>query len=476
MSDFETQLHTEACKVKMLASEKRELKARVVSFMEYHPRAEKVGAERAQAYIASQPYSLFSIKSRYFGYGFGVVALLVFVVLPTVAERAVPGDVLYPIKVNVNEEIRGTLAFSTTEKIEWETERMERRIAEVRLLASEGKLTDQVEEEAAKAVKAHADAAQDGINKLRETDADEATFAEVAFTSALAVQSYVLDADQHTSSSSAAATDELVTIVKAAQETATAAKGTTTPSFAKVSARLEAETTRAYELFASLDDVVNEIERNEIERRLADIERKVERGYAEQEEAEVSAILVSDKLLTALADTRKLISFMSGIDVRDSVSIDTLVPIEMTDAEQHVMVAEQMKIVAATVRAVELALTDADLNAGVREKLVFGQTLLAELSAQYSEAQEDENLELMVEAAVEASEFASDLRMMANIEISDHMFDDGNASSTPVTADTASTTDMGATTTTNRATTTDAEDGTQTAKSTTTTTDTEAGL
>ena len=51
---------------------------------------------------------------------------------------------LYLVKVHFNEEIRSTLALSPYEKVAWETKRIERRIAEARLLASEGNLTDEL--------------------------------------------------------------------------------------------------------------------------------------------------------------------------------------------------------------------------------------------------------------------------------------------------------------------------------------------
>ena len=46
------------------------------------------------------------------------------------AEGAVPGDALYPIKVSVNEEVRDLVAFSPEAKADWETRRLERRLAE----------------------------------------------------------------------------------------------------------------------------------------------------------------------------------------------------------------------------------------------------------------------------------------------------------------------------------------------------------
>jgi hypothetical protein len=57
------------------------------------------------------------------------------------AENAVPGDLLYPIKTQVNEEVRAALAISPEAKAAWEAKRAERRLEESEKLAETGKLT-----------------------------------------------------------------------------------------------------------------------------------------------------------------------------------------------------------------------------------------------------------------------------------------------------------------------------------------------
>ena len=57
------------------------------------------------------------------------------------AEGSLPGDVLYPIKVHVNERVRGTFSFSPKTKAEWEAKRGERRLDEVEQLAVNGRLS-----------------------------------------------------------------------------------------------------------------------------------------------------------------------------------------------------------------------------------------------------------------------------------------------------------------------------------------------
>ena len=65
---------------------------------------------------------------------------------------------------------------------------MNRRIAEARLLESEGRLTDEVEAEVAQAVRTHTQNAQREIENLREFDAEEAAIASIEFDSNLEAQ------------------------------------------------------------------------------------------------------------------------------------------------------------------------------------------------------------------------------------------------------------------------------------------------
>src|SRR3989344_80686 len=51
------------------------------------------------------------------------------------AEGALPGDLLYPVKIAINEEIRGAVVLSAGERAKWESERLTRRLEEAEELA-----------------------------------------------------------------------------------------------------------------------------------------------------------------------------------------------------------------------------------------------------------------------------------------------------------------------------------------------------
>lgn len=76
----------------------------------------------------------------------GALALIVFFFSVTAivfaSSSSLPGDLLYPIKVNVIEPIKGSTAITQAAKIEWEAEKANTRLQEAEDLSKEGKLND----------------------------------------------------------------------------------------------------------------------------------------------------------------------------------------------------------------------------------------------------------------------------------------------------------------------------------------------
>lgn len=349
MSRFNEQLKKQADSLKLSWAEKRDLRSRLVSYMEYHPLPQEL--RTSQLSSAKTPFTRIAFfRSVYTHRTATAFVVMLLASVPFVAERAVPGDVLYPIKVSFNEEVRSTLTRSPYEKVEWETERLERRLAEARLLAREGKLTPEVEHEVAEAVKLHSDEAQKGIASLRESDSDEAALAEIAFSSALDVQSEMLEGHS----------DALVGAVDAAREVAEASQETNKPSYAKLLARIELESTNAYELFDTVAEQASEQEREDIERKLRDIKRSVTNAIRLEKLGTTGEAVQT--LTTALADTRKVISFMTNLDVRESVSIDELIPANVTDEERRALLQTRIDEIKALDVVIRNRIVDVDIN------------------------------------------------------------------------------------------------------------------
>jgi len=511
MKRFSEQFNKKASGLKLRATERRELRNRLVSYLEYHPLPSELRQKKtkAEAATTSKPVSIVSESFKVVTFNFsmirnfaGVMTILLVVAVPFVAERAVPGDVLYPVKVQFNEEVRSSLSPSPYAQVEWETERLERRLAEARLLASEGKLTEAVEAEVAEAVKEHSDNAKANIAKIRETDEDEAAIAEIAFASALAVQSEVLEGQveketgEETQEGSGRSVAVLAGVVAEEQREAEATGAEATPSYEKLLARVEQETTRAYELFASVSSVASTEEEADIDRRLGDIERKIteanslrtadvveeveeteegelaedvsdvvteeeltettpevseiaeesttepEEPAAEPEEsaseedvdvaeeapesAEVDEVSETDVveeeteaagevvleeaaaielLRQALADTRKLISFMTNIDVRENVTIEELVPVTLTDEEKNALIENTL----AEITTVQAEIEKRIIPEEFYEKFVFGQEKLSIMVANATASLADGELETAKNQSDEALLLATDL-------------------------------------------------------------------
>ena len=415
MKRFSEQFKKGAEGIRLSGVERRDLRERLSAYMEYHPLPEELRSSMPAA-KTKRSYVL-NFNAWMIGRTAGALAVLFLIILPVAAERAVPGDTLYPIKVRFNEEVRGTLTFSTYQKVEWETERLERRIAEARLLADAGKLTPEVEAEVTAAVKQHSDAAKEKIESIRESDSDEAAIAEINFTSALDVQSEVLEGhlEKNVQASTSPENKSIAALAGAVNE----ARAGVVPrevrpeSYEKLLARIETETTRAEEYASSIDEVALPEEKRSIERRLSDIKIKVTTAVEETEDRGEAIAMLS----AALSDTRKLISFMTNIDVRENVSIDELVPVTLTDEERMALLDQQMSDTRALASLAEGYLTDlattseeyiaasAELDI-ISEQLVSVEAALAEDNLEAAEAASDEAFTLAreLEAALRPEE------------------------------------------------------------------------
>jgi hypothetical protein len=95
------------------------------------------------------------------------------------AEGALPGDILYPIKVKLNEEVRTSLTFSPEKKAAWEVERAERRIEEATLLAVEDTLDESVRNELEASAQAHIEKAEELSHTLEVSEDHEDALVDI---------------------------------------------------------------------------------------------------------------------------------------------------------------------------------------------------------------------------------------------------------------------------------------------------------
>ncbi len=366
MKSFDTELKKYTEKTRLKAAERRELRERILSYMEYHP-LPKQHEVITRDMIVSQHFITIPFNSLYTRLAAGVFAVVLIVGVPLFAERSVPGDALYLVKTEINEGVRAQLADSPYEKVALETKLIERRISEARLLAREGKLTEAVQAEIAETVRGHASAAQSGLVELRASDVDEAAIAEIAFSTALDVQSAVLDTQLETSTTSSVSV--LQDVVDSARAEVGANKSEIAPSFDGLMARIEQETTRAYELLESIKTSATDEEQTDITRRLSDIERAV--ITAKDLHATAPETSGVQELADALGLIQKLIVFMTDIDVRETVTLESLVPVVRTPEEQMAAIQALFDDITARRGIVTTHLEDITEPA-TREKVLLG--------------------------------------------------------------------------------------------------------
>jgi len=103
-----------------------------------------------------------------------VPALAAFLILAVsgtafAAEKSLPGESLYWVKINVNEKVAGTLAVSAEAKSDWQVAKVERRLDEAAELVTKGKLTDETQAEVESGLENSANAVQIDVDELNSS-------------------------------------------------------------------------------------------------------------------------------------------------------------------------------------------------------------------------------------------------------------------------------------------------------------------
>ena len=413
MKQFSQQLHKKATTtVKLQVAERRELRDRLVSYMEYHPlpaemRTAKKNKETNTANPFAETFTTVSFPLATFFRTSAVFAVILLAIVPYMAEKAVPGDTLYAVKVQFNEQLRSTLTFDSYQKVEWETERLNRRIAEARLLASEGRLTDDVEAEVAEAVRVHTANAKREIEELRTQDEDAATIATIALDTTLEVQSTSLKNEDGEDAAVMAVKETKPNLIASAIDEslahAVSVSSTTPPAFEKLMARVEQNTTRIYELVAALEPVAAPEEMAEVSRRVEDINRAITEATDLLETDELAA---RKGLVEVLQRTQRLIVYMTELEVVQNVDIETLIPVVLTAEEKQAFVESQTTMLQEKLAQIDLTLETVE-DESVLEKASSTRLDLDELAALM--ASSTDNFDAFKIHATDAQALADDL-------------------------------------------------------------------
>jgi len=375
MKRFAQQFKKQSEKTKLTAEEQFLLREKITTFMEYHPlpATQEVGND---TFSLPTPFITTRVPWKKVRMSFGLVAVAFFVTLPAVAEYTVPGDMLYPVKVRINEEVRSTLARTPYEKVEWESKRIERRISEARVLARAGLLTPEAEEAVAVAVTQHRSNANAEIALLRErNNTDEATLANMTLSSVFEVQSTAFQVDDESTSALAVATvvsdtpksssnRTLASVIEGGRAELALLNETEVISYERLMAEIERQTTRAYERLSSIRKTISAQDASDIDRRLNDISKRIFDVKIQSKKVSIEDI---SQLRQALQDTQKLIAFMNDIDVRSRVAVERIVPITLTFEERYAKFAPRLKEFTAQVEKIEQVLGQLPDNEKKRE-------------------------------------------------------------------------------------------------------------
>lgn len=330
MKRFTQQFNKEAKKITLTAREQEELLARVETYMEYHPlpKTEKESVAHITSPLrVSEPIRFIHIPRNFVVAMTTMTAMFLFVVVPAMAEQSMPGNILHPIKIHVNEEIKGAF-LSGEERVAWETSRVERRLAEARRLATLGRLTPEIEARVAESVTKQKNVAREQIAFLESTDGEAATMATMAMTSMFEVQDTLFDSVRPAEDRT---TSELSRIIETSREESESQSELAVVSEAKLLAKIEQHATRAYEILLGLEGVIDTSEKENITRRLNDLERLLGdySGDVVLTEAEKIA-----GLRTVWSDLQKLISYMNAFNGSVSVDVEQVVPVRLTYDER----------------------------------------------------------------------------------------------------------------------------------------------
>ncbi len=368
MKRFSEQLKKKADTIRLSTQERRDLRERIVAYMEYHPRAVKLLDKSAAREVVSTRLELKKINFWKVLPWSGAVFGVFFFTLVMLAERTVPGDMLYAVKVGFNEELRSTLAFTPYEKIVWETERLNRRIAEARVLADKGELTEKVEAEVAAAVLTHSENARKEIALLKQTDKDGAVLAALQFNTVVEMQVTALQQATGGAAAEAAVASPIkiaLSGLSIASEDATEAA--TLPAYDRLMARVEQDSMRAHELLLTINEIITTEEQADIKRRLEDIDRSVAVAMSKASEDELVA---RAELVSVLQRTQRLIVFMTNIDVRRTLTVEEIVPVARTAEERNKAVQTTASEIMRLVELAEAEMATTTVEASLLEKLL----------------------------------------------------------------------------------------------------------
>lgn len=154
---------------RLSAVEKAEMKSVLVRHMKLNP----VNSSLLLARGIPSPFNINNFRNKKGISILVIVSLLMGGSVSLAAENTVPGDVLFTVKVHVNENVRGAVAVTPKAKAEWEVRLVERRLEEVEKLAVSQGVTPAVQNIAEDNLAQYTKHVENRIAKFEEDKDDE---------------------------------------------------------------------------------------------------------------------------------------------------------------------------------------------------------------------------------------------------------------------------------------------------------------
>lgn len=138
--EFKRQLKKQSCKVSLCCQRKMEIKQKLLRSMADFPAREHDQEKKEYGFFAKLKTAALSPMPA---------ALLITAMLSggtaVAADNTVPGDMLYPVKVHVNEGVARVFHMTPGARADFEAQQMARRIQEYQRLEAQGRLTKERE-------------------------------------------------------------------------------------------------------------------------------------------------------------------------------------------------------------------------------------------------------------------------------------------------------------------------------------------
>ncbi len=163
MNDFSRHIPAAAADTALTPAERERMRRAVYGYMALKPLERQARGRSARGW-----HALFSHPALA---ALGVLAIIGSSTgISYAAESALPGDLLYPVKVGVTEPLRGALATTPQAKTEWAISVASARATEAATLAAAGTLDQATESALSESLVAHARIASESLSEASSTD------------------------------------------------------------------------------------------------------------------------------------------------------------------------------------------------------------------------------------------------------------------------------------------------------------------